>query len=605
MPSFALPGNLRRLLAPFMLAAFALWAGMPQAVAQNVSVTNLRYDLGFMRVTVPRLDVVGTPLSETELRSLLDANASGNPVERLLRLQATSATIPEVIVEQTIDGSTQTLTYVDVSMNDVVSGVIGRMRTASIKGVMADKGVGRVDFSIGETLGDGIDLPLLARVLTSSVPDPQQVALSPLYRSLSYRDYVVGLPDGAGQLRIAKVSLRDTKARPGKQPLLASIRELTAFAEKNNPANGTSSPNPAEIAMIAQAFSFLENFEYGVMDMEGFSGTFGKPGALASMSIAKMRFSDQPQQGGLAIGDIKVDAGATKVSLAEVEIRDFSFRDSIRTLVGMLERGDVDSLGTDFMKLIPKLGTIRIAGLSVETPDTSGPRRQGPPEILRASLKSLELGVNGQMDGVPTAIRFGAEELATVLPPTSRDKNVRDLLALGIKDINVSWLADLAWQKDTDQLEIKALNISGKDLLSASISGQLGNVSKEAFSIDTAVAQVAWLSATAKRLTLNVRNFGGFEKIVANEARKAKKTPEALRREWGSLAAIGLPAILGDSDGAKALTAALSRFVAKPGVLEVDLRSRSASGIGLADAVAVMAEPQAIFDKIEVQARAQ
>ncbi len=602
MPSFAPSGMLRRVFLVTTLAAMALAGGAAQA--QNVSLTNLRYDLGFMRISIPRLDVSGTSLSEADLRATLDANASGEPVQRLMRLQATSASMPEVIVEQTIDGSTQTVTYRDVTMNDIVAGVIGKMRMAGIRGTMNDKAVGKMDFSIGETLADGIDLPHSARVLTTAVPDPLQTPLTPLYRSISYRDYVVELPGGAGQFRLARVSARDTKARPGKEPLISSFRNLMAFTEKNK-GGGNATPDKAEIAMIARVAGFLENFEYGVMDMEGFTGNFGQGASKATFAIGKMRFSDQSQQGGFAMGDIKVDAGQTKVGLAEFEMRDFSFRDSIRVLISTLESGNIEAFETDYMKLIPKLGTIRIAGLSVETPDTSGPKRQGPPDMFRASLKSMELGVNAQLNGIPTAIRFGAHEFATVLPSTSREQSVRDLIAMGIKDINLSWLADLAWQKDSDQLDIKALNYSLKDLLATSISGQLANVSKEAFSLDTALAQVAWLSATARRLTVNVQNFGGFEKIIANEARKAKKTPEALRREWGSLAAIALPAILGDSDGAKTLTAAISRFVAKPGVLDIDIKAKSASGIGLADAVAVTADPQALFDKIEVQAKAQ
>ncbi len=602
MPSFARPGLLRRLFLISMLAAMALAGNTAQA--QNVSLTDLRYDLGFMRVAIPRLNVSGTSLSEAELRAVLDANASGDPVQRLMRLQATSASMPEIIVEQTIDGNTQTIIYRDVTMNDIVAGVIGKMRMAGVKGVMTDKTVGKMDFSIGETLAEAMDLPLVARVMTTAVPDPLQVPLSPLYRSISYRDYVVELPGGMGQFRLGRVSMRDSKARPGKEPLISSFRNLMAFTEKNK-GNSNATPDKAEIAMIARVLSFLENFEYGVMDMEGFSGSFGKGPSEATFSIGKMRFSDQPQQGGFAMGDIKVDAGPTKVGLAEFEMRDFSFRDSIRVLISTLESGNIEAFATDYMKLIPKLGTVRIAGLNIQTPDTTGPKKAGLPDMFRASLKSMELGVSNQLDGIPTAVRFGAQEFATTLPASSKEQSVRDLIAMGIKDINLSWLADLAWQKDSDQLDIKALNFSGKDLAATSISGQLANVTKDAFSLDTALAQVAWLSASARRLTVNVQNFGGFEKIVANEARKARKTPEALRREWGSMAAIALPAILGDSDGAKALTAAISRFVAKPGVLDIDLRSRSASGIGLADAVAVMAEPQAIFDKIEVQARAQ
>ncbi|MNY65063.1 hypothetical protein D3C86_2022750 [compost metagenome] len=70
------------------------------------------------------------------------------------------------------------------------------------------------------------------------------------------------------------------------------------------------------------------------------------------------------------------------------------------------------------------------------------------------------------------------------------------------------------------------------------------------------------------------------------------------------IANLGLAAMLGPSDAAKILTAAVSRFVARPGTLTVAASAKSASGLGLADVI-TMAEPTELFDKIDLKADAQ
>lgn len=590
-----------------VVACTVFLAGGSVVSAADLTLTNLRYDAGIIKITIPRMDVRGTLLSESELRGILDGTGPGDAVSRLSRLQADSVSMPELIMVQEVSGAgSQNMTYRDITINGITAGVIGRMRAAGIVGEMTDPAVGKMPFTIGEMTGEGVDMPLSARALTASVPDPSAVAMAPIYKSVSYRDYVINLPGDMGQISVANVVGREARARPGKEPLMTTIRGVMDMAEKQKAAGDSKGePSAADLVLIARMLSFLDNFEYGVMDAEGFKGNFKADKDTATFSIARMRFSDQAQQGGFAISDLKVDAGPVKVSLAEFEMRDFSYRDSLKALAAMLERGDLDAIMTGYTKLIPQLGTIRIKGFNLETPDTSQRNRRGPPEVVRASIKSMELGFGQQVDGIPTAMRFGAEEFAAALPASSREEMVRDLIAMGYKDVNLSWLADLAWQKDREQLNIKALNLSGKDMAALGFAGQLGNVTKDAFSTDTALAQVAWLSATAQRLTLTFENFGGVEKIVAREAAKAKKTPEALRREWGTLAAIGLPAVLGDSAGAKAITGAVARFVAKPGKLGIDITSRTPGGIGVADAVQAMSAPQALFDKLEVQARAE
>jgi hypothetical protein len=107
-----------------------------------------------------------------------------------------------------------------------------------------------------------------------------------------------------------------------------------------------------------------------------------------------------------------------------------------------------------------------------------------------------------------------------------------------------------------------------------------------------------------RNVEARLQNFGLLEKIVENEARKARRKPEDLRREVSMMASLGLAAMLGPSDAAKTLTAAISRFAAKPGTLNVAVSAKSASGLGLADVIA-LTDPTDIFDKIDLKANAE
>jgi hypothetical protein len=95
-----------------------------------------------------------------------------------------------------------------------------------------------------------------------------------------------------------------------------------------------------------------------------------------------------------------------------------------------------------------------------------------------------------------------------------------------------------------------------------------------------------------------------FERVLAQEAKKQKKTPEDLRREYGMAAAIAVPSILGNSASAKAVGQAVARFVAKPGRLNISARTKDPAGLGFAD-VAAAAEPAALLEKLEITATAE
>lgn len=605
--------HFRRLAAFSLLGAMA-WAAPALSQGQSVTLQDLRFDLGFGTVSIPSMEVQGTPLSEPELRAILDPAGAGDLAQRLSRLEARSVTAPQVIIETANQDVRSRVEYRDVALAGVRAGVLGEVTAASAAGGASDPKANSTRFRIGAMRAEAVDIPAAARALTGSTPNPAQTPLVPLYRTVSYVDYVMEIPGGMGELRIAKVIGREPKARPGREPLLGLIRTLMELAERQQGAGRNAPASSQDMVFLGQFFGLVDNFEYGVMDMEGLTGTIGAGAERATFRLAGMRFSDQAANAGFAMRDLAVEAGPARFAIAEFEMRDFSFRNSFRAASELLQSGNSRALERDWRKLIPQLGSIRIAGVDLVAPEpgAGANRRQDRPQPpsepaapLRISAKSLELGFGGQLEGVPTAVRFGGEELAFSLPASSTDTNVRNLRAMGITQLNLGWLADLVWRQDRNTLDIQSLDLTARDLASLKLSGRLGNVTRDAFSTDAALAQVAWLQATAQQVKLSLQNSGLFEKIIENEARKARKSADQLRREWGSLSAIALPAILGDSEGAKTLAGAISRFIARPGSLEIEIGSRQPSGIGLADGLAAAANPQSIFEKLDVKAVAR
>jgi hypothetical protein len=67
---------------------------------------------------------------------------------------------------------------------------------------------------------------------------------------------------------------------------------------------------------------------------------------------------------------------------------------------------------------------------------------------------------------------------------------------------------------------------------------------------------------------------------------------------------IGVPVILGNSAAAKAIGAAMGKFVARPGTLSISAKAKNGEGLGMVD-VSTAPTPAAVLDKLDVNAKAE
>jgi hypothetical protein len=363
----------------------------------------------------------------------------------------------------------------------------------------------------------------------------------------------------------------------------------------------------AEKRMGLSLLSVFDMIDYGSGEVRDLAMTAvtppvtpGAKSEAVELKIARIAYGeDAPAKSGFAFEGLRFAGGGATGLVESISYSGFSFGAVIRELQAALARPDFDADSIDFRRFIPTIGTIRLSGVSVDAPPLLPGR-----EPIKVALGTFELKAGEQLNGIPTSLALTIDKLIAPVTEGTGNPAARDLIAMGIHSLDLSARLDLAWEAARSELAIRSLSLGSAGLLQFDASGTLGNVTKDLFSSDLALAQVAALGATVRKVEAKLQNFGLIEKLIANEARKAKRKPDEIRQQFAMMASLGLAAILGPSDAAKALTAAVSRFAARPGTLTIEASAKSASGLGLADVI-TLADPTEILDKIDLKANAE
>lgn len=625
------------------LATILIALAQQPARAADFQIDALKFDFGAVVITAPKIDVKGSALEREAFVSLFNGSTGESAVSRMSKLNAAEISAPELTIEQTIGPQKQITRYRDIRFSDVKDGKIARGTAASgtVTATLPASGSPTTPPSAGRALGDAakaiaggasagptsingqllrtsfeaLDLKHMARVLTEKAQPGVTEAMLPIFGRFEQDGYTLDM-GAAGKMSLGKTTGRGFAARVGDEPLgevitrFITMSEAQAKAAKEPGAKPPSLKSEEDRRMGLSLLSLYDNFSYGSGEARDMAMTIVTPATSSAksetvdMKIARIAFGeDAPAKSGFAVEGLQFAAGGAKGQIDSLSHSGFAMGSVLSELKALLAKPDAELDTIDFRKFIPTIGTLRLDGLSVDVPQ---PGKPGQPALapLKVGLKTFELKAGEQLNGVPTSLGLTIDNLLAPVTEASGNPAARDLIAMGYRMLDLSAKIDLAWEAARSELAIRAISFGGAGMGKLEAKGTLGNVTKDLFSSDLALAQVAALGATARLVEAKLQNQGLFEKLLDNEARKAKRKPEDLRREYAMMASLGLAAILGPSDAAKTLTAAVSRFVAKPGTLTVQASAKSGSGLGLADVI-TLTDPTEIFDKIDLKANAE
>jgi len=611
-----LASNRRRaaLHKPVLLALAFIFSAGAAARAADFQLDNVRLDLGGFAIAAPRIVVKGSPLEREQFAALLNASTGDSAVARMTKLTAAEISAPELRFEQTLGPQKQTTIYRDIRFTDIREGRIGRGEAA--RGAIAVTGAatGPMTGDILRTSFEALDLRQVARVLTEKAQPGASEPLVPLFGRFEQDGYTLDMGK-AGKMSLGKSSGSGFAARVGPEPLgevLSRLVALSDAAEKSarDPKSANKPLKTEDDRRMGLALlSLYDSVAYGNGELRDLAMTVitpPTPGAkpeTVDMKVARIAYGENaPAKSGFSLEGTSFSGGGAKGQIETISYSGFSLAPVIEELKALLAKPDADIDNLDFRKFIPTIGTFRMTGLSIDAPQP--PRRGQPQPPLRIGLGLMELKSGEQLNGVPTALSLTIDNLLVPVTEGPSNPAARDLIAMGYRMLDLSSKVDMAWDAARSELGVRSLSVGAANMAKLDISGILGNVTRDLFASDLALAQVAALGATVRSVEAKLQNFGLLEKLVENEARKANRKPDEMRREYAMMASLGLSAILGPSDAAKTLTAAISRFAAQPRALTVQATAKSGSGLGLAD-VLTITDPTQIFDKIDLKATAE
>lgn len=575
----------------------------PAFAAEDVVLENISIDAGLLTVRMPRVEATASSLGKAELLAIFDRNASEPLPARLGKLNASRILIPELAITQKIGETTQITTYRDLTLRDIAGGRIA-LATASgaaIKMDGAPKGEA-LEGAFGAMSMENFDAVLATRFYVDKA-GPDDGALRPVYTAFT-ADGAKFKNDKGVAISFGRMSGRDFKARPTATPWLETMKLI---AETKDPED---LPAAERARFVNAVVDLMEAFDVGSLEMNDFSLDDPAKDKPVTARIARIAFTggDAPEA---RLEGFEVKDQESAIGIGAISLAGFSLKPTLQGLREVLGKADAPAGNPDMRLLLPQFGTLRIADVAADVPDTkladagSKKGKAKKDERIRMSVKALELTAGQPFKGVPTAVRTAVKGLAFALPANPKEDGLKDLVAMGYKAIDVSFAVDGAWNEPAEEFVVKEISFDGRDMGSIALRGVLGGITKDVFSGDPTVMQVALIGSTAKNLNLTIENTGLFDRVLEREAKKDKRKPEDLRKDLGMGAAVLIPTLLGNSQQAKTLAAAVGRFVAKPGRLEITAKSNQAGGLGLADFMAAGGEASALMDKLAITATAE
>jgi hypothetical protein len=583
-------------------AGLTVQAGPVQAqeaasAVQDVTLQDVTLAFGDTVLKAPRLTVSGTRLSKDELTTLLKSGPGEAWPARLVRLDAASLVIPELRVERTGDPAAKpVVTYRDVVARDVRAGRIAEL-TAAGAAILVEAGPQKGTGTYGRLRATDLDLAVLARLYGE--PGDGKSALQRVYASFSVED--VAYVDARGTaVTIARVEGRDLSGRQIPATWTGALQAFTGV--------DYDTIAPAERGRLMNLGADLaEAVSVGTLEATGLSVQEAKPRDAFRLGIARLGMTGA----GAALEDITFSGGdGAKAHLARLSLDGFSLRPTIAAL-RKLSALTAEPSEADLRLLTPSIGTLALKDLSLDLP--AGPRdpadkpatppQVGTPAGTHVGLRDASMNFARPRDGVPTAGRISLSGLTLPASAVAGVPGLGSLALYGYSDLDIALVADTAWDEAKRELKFGEVSVSGKDMGSVRINGMLGGIGPEVFNPDVTVSSFAMLSATAKALDLTIENSGLFDRFIAAQSKVLSLKPEELKQEYVTASVFGVPAILGNSAGAKAIGAAMGQFVTKPGTLSLSLRPKNGTGIGVLEFGAAPT-PAALLDRLEVNAKA-
>ncbi|EJN16021.1 hypothetical protein PMI42_00419 [Bradyrhizobium sp. YR681] len=367
--------------------------------------------------------------------------------------------------------------------------------------------------------------------------DPEKAkddSIRQIYRQVSTGPYTV--TSGDVRLQIDGLSIDDI----GVQPSKFRMTEMLAML----PQDPSAPPTPAQARdMMEKLAGFYEGLSVGKIEIGKMS--IGTPQGTGSINL--VRYKD----GDFAIEGVDLPSPQGQLKMERFALKSFSVTSLMRWAASLVTPGRAPA-PDQMLGLFGVLAGAEIKGVAAPYKNTR--------KLVTIDTLSLDWG---QLVG---SIPSKAHVVAKFATPTdASDPKQLPLIAAGIDRLAIDLDLGAAWTEASSSFALMPATLDIGGIAKAQLRVALGNVPREVFSADPAqlMGQAARIEAVA--LELSLRDNGGVDSVVAQNARGRNVSRDAARQTLVDSVRAQRAQIVAANPEAGAAVDAIASFVETPG----------------------------------------
>jgi len=545
--------------------------------------TGLRFSYQAPRIEIS--DYSGPSGPQRPLASAAPVDTYRFALEHFAAVAAKSVTAPAVAVKLSAIGSAAgagDYTYTGVALRDIRDGKIAASTVDRVTFTAAMTTAGKTENFSGEVANlAAYDFDTAA---TMVVLDPAHANDDKYYRA--YRQMTVGPYSASFQqglkMRVEGVTIDDVGLRPSK----LQFPQLTAIVEAAPPP-GTTPTTEQMRDLLGKVAGVYEGIRIGGAEVRGLSmDTPQGPFKLAAIRLTNL---ENGKIGQFALEGLDAKAPQGPVKIGRFALKALDVANLMRASAQFATPGRNPSTEQLAALLLLLEGT-EIANLVAPYKDTSKP----------INIDTLNLSWGQFVGPIPTRARVTVKMTG---PVDVTDPDPFKTLALsGMSNASVNFDLGAAWNANARSFALEPATLEIGNLFTAVARMSVANVQRETFSLNPLQAAIMAAQIEAGPIEIVLRDTGGIELAIAQQARAQNISREAARRAMTDSIRDNAMKMASINPDVMALAGALTRFIENPrGTLTVKLTPKGKVG-AMQILEAMKTSPVAALARFQVEA---
>ena len=245
--------------------------------------------------------------------------------------------------------------------------------------------------------------------------------------------------------------------------------------------------------------------------------------------------------------------------------------------------GALDVVDADFSSLFEALRSGDLVGRQVPAKsflwkgaDVSVPDGETPATAPGGNLVKIAVGPlsveSTYKDRVPLHAVMDWKSFSVTLPPES--KAAKAMAQFGYSSLGFAMHGEATYDPVRKSYRIDDIAITSPKAGTIDVKMEMNGIGPEFLNGGREAKIAAIMQARLMSLSLAFADDGLFDKVVRFVASEQKKQPDALKREWSSMATQFIPMGLGGDPASLKIAEAVAKFIASPGNLTLSVQAK-------------------------------